>query len=675
MPTFVDMFAGAGGFSEGFLQAEVDGKHFDFLLASDINPTCEVTHRMRYNEQLGLNTAFLTKDITAPDFIEDLCAAVKNSDGTPGVDVLTGGPPCQSFSLAGERRKNDKKDDLFSYYLKVIEALRPKYFVMENVAGILTKDDGKVKERILNEIRNIVDYHALSTFIEESLSIITPSQVTCDDDRKAYETSLRILRIWLTQNQIVVQRRADYMRVKEEIERLNLSESQKHFALRSLLENKNETSNPSLIDFCTELSGQFVDAYRNNKETVEDDRNVIRQVLLLIAHQTDILHIREKVKFEINYAQLKRSKYKERFDRITNYLDMANIIETAITQCDYLISSSNSDKAISAVQSVRFALEVLFEGAYVTTRRILRIVAKNASTTDYLRLQNSAERVALYRIASPITLLASDYGVPQNRIRVAFIGCRNDQELITEIPATVSESEKVTVAEAIGDLNYIGIGKRAHDYDMAFFRRFAKSKYGSIHRTATSQLEVATTDQECHSYAEWSRKGRLNPARFPKMVGRKSLYTPANNYDEMQTAPVLSATLHNHETSNHNEEVQARYGLMRKYGDYHKAKETEPDNPLLQTNKRNYTCLVADKPSTTIVTIGDDFAHYDADRSLTVREMARLQSFDDNFVFQGKRTTGGDRRKLETPQYTQVGNAVPPLMARAIATEILKRIK
>ena len=55
--------------------------------------------------------------------------------------------------------------------------------------------------------------------------------------------------------------------------------------------------------------------------------------------------------------------------------------------------------------------------------------------------------------------------------------------------------------------------------------------------------------------------------------------------------------------------------------------------------------------------------------------MARLQSFDDSFVFQGKRTTGGDRRKLETPQYTQVGNAVPPLMARAIAMEILSHIK
>ena len=52
MPTFIDMFAGAGGFSEGFLQAEYNGAYYDFLLASDINPTCEVTHVMRYNRQL-----------------------------------------------------------------------------------------------------------------------------------------------------------------------------------------------------------------------------------------------------------------------------------------------------------------------------------------------------------------------------------------------------------------------------------------------------------------------------------------------------------------------------------------------------------------------------------------------------------------------------------------------
>ena len=110
MPTFIDMFAGAGGFSEGFLQAEYNGSYYDFLLAGDINPTCEVTHRIRYNEQLGLPTEFLTKDITDPDFVETLCAILERKFTDSKIDVLVGGPPCQSFSLAGERKKNDKKD-------------------------------------------------------------------------------------------------------------------------------------------------------------------------------------------------------------------------------------------------------------------------------------------------------------------------------------------------------------------------------------------------------------------------------------------------------------------------------------------------------------------------------------------------------------------------------------
>lgn len=72
------------------------------------------------------------------------------------------------------------------------------------------------------------------------------------------------------------------------------------------------------------------------------------------------------------------------------------------------------------------------------------------------------------------------------------------------------------------------------------------------------------------------------------------------------------------------------------------------------------------KPARTVVTLPDDYIHYSQNRILTVREMARLQSFPDDFEFLGPKSTGGMRRRTDVPQYTQVGNAVPPLLARAV---------
>ena len=669
MPTFVDMFAGAGGFSEGFLQAEENDRYFDFLLASDINPTCEVTHRMRYNHQLGLKTEFLTKDITSSDFIEELCAKIEENFGSTDVDVLTGGPPCQSFSLAGERRKNDKKDDLFAYYLKVIEALRPKYFVMENVHGILTKDEGKIKDRILREIRNIVDLEALSTFIKECQTLVENSTFV-PSKTSELELALRTLQCHHSYAADVKQRRSDYLAVKSKIASLSLSETQEAFLKKAVLDGKNEIPNQALTAFCKDLETLFVDAYRNNKETPEDARNVIRQALNMIARQTDLHALRERVKAEINASQLKRSLYKDQFDKITDYLNISEILEIALQQCDELIASSTSNKAIAATNTVKLALEIMFEGTFDTMNRIIKILENYITGEELSRIKKIANGVALYRVDKPIVLTASNYGVPQNRVRVVFIGCRNDQEMITEIPATVNEDEKVCVAEAIGDLDYIGIGDHPGDYDEAFYRTFADTEYGSMRRAMNG-----APSEDGLSFAEWSRRGRLNPKRFPKLMQALPAYTPANCAEEMQENILQYRVLQNHETSNHNDEVQNRYQLIRQYGDYNRAKEAEPENALLKTNKRNYTCLCADKPSTTIVTLPDDFAHYASNRALTVREMARLQSFDDSFVFQGKRTTGGDRRKLETPQCTQVGNAVPPLLAHAIALEILKKIK
>lgn len=174
--TYLDLFAGAGGFSEGFMQAYTDDKYYDFRLASDINENCELTHRVRYNKMLGLDTKFMCQDIMEDSFLPNLLKEIGNQK----IDVVTGGPSCQSFSLAGRRKKLDKRDDLFFHYLKVIKALRPKYFVMENVKGILTKDEGRIKERILREIRSIVDdakMNQLYAFLDDVLKPQMPTSL------------------------------------------------------------------------------------------------------------------------------------------------------------------------------------------------------------------------------------------------------------------------------------------------------------------------------------------------------------------------------------------------------------------------------------------------------------------------------------------------------------------
>ena len=93
----------------------------------------------------------------------------------------------------------------------------------------------------------------------------------------------------------------------------------------------------------------------------------------------------------------------------------------------------------------------------------------------------------------------------------------------------------------------------------------------------------------------------------------------------------------------------------------------------LRTKKHSQRVLDLDKPSPTVVTIGDDYVHPLEARSFTVRELARFQGFPNGFEFRAKETTGGINRKNEVPQYSQVGNAVSPFLAKAIG-ELASRL-
>lgn len=95
------------------------------------------------------------------------------------------------------------------------------------------------------------------------------------------------------------------------------------------------------------------------------------------------------------------------------------------------------------------------------------------------------------------------------------------------------------------------------------------------------------------------------------------------------------------------------------------------DRLRLGIKKRSTTPLDPSAPAPTITTLPDDLIHYSEARAMTVREHARLQSFPDWFAFQGPYTTGGNQRKLSCPRFTQVGNAVPPLLAEALGEMLL----
>lgn len=88
------------------------------------------------------------------------------------------------------------------------------------------------------------------------------------------------------------------------------------------------------------------------------------------------------------------------------------------------------------------------------------------------------------------------------------------------------------------------------------------------------------------------------------------------------------------------------------------------------TKKHSQRPLRWDEPSPTVMSLPDDFVHPLYPRTLTVREMARLQGFPDHFEFRSKETTGSERRRYEVPQYTQVGNAVAPFVAEKVGRAI-----
>lgn len=141
--TYIDLFSGSGGFSLGF-----ENRGFKNVFSIDIEPSFCETYKYNFPQH-----QLIEKDIC--DLSDHEIACLTKCSET---DVVIGGPPCQGFSLAGNiGRKfiDDPRNKLFKEFVRVVKIVKPKFFVMENVARLYNHNKGETRKEIINDFRNI----------------------------------------------------------------------------------------------------------------------------------------------------------------------------------------------------------------------------------------------------------------------------------------------------------------------------------------------------------------------------------------------------------------------------------------------------------------------------------------------------------------------------------------
>lgn len=131
----IDLFCGAGGLSYGFEKAG-----FNVLLGIDNDAKALETFELNHN-----GAKSICGDITNITYKDHIAPLL----GDKRIDVIIGGPPCQGFSLSGPRNFNDPRNKLYLSYIRLVEEIQPRAFVIENVPGLVGLFNGEVKDNII----------------------------------------------------------------------------------------------------------------------------------------------------------------------------------------------------------------------------------------------------------------------------------------------------------------------------------------------------------------------------------------------------------------------------------------------------------------------------------------------------------------------------------------------
>ncbi|MDD4733396.1 MAG: DNA cytosine methyltransferase [Bacilli bacterium] len=143
---FIDLFSGAGGLSCGLVMAG-----YTPIGSVEIMEQAVATYKYNFVDKKGFKENLETRDIRDKNIKKELYKTVADKE----VDLIVGGFPCQGFSMAGNRIVTDKRNTLYLDMLEIVNHIKPKVVVMENVPGLRSMLSGKVEEKIINDFEEI----------------------------------------------------------------------------------------------------------------------------------------------------------------------------------------------------------------------------------------------------------------------------------------------------------------------------------------------------------------------------------------------------------------------------------------------------------------------------------------------------------------------------------------
>lgn len=554
----LDLFAGAGGLSNGFEQTG----NFEVFGAVENNHAAADTYILNHNNDKDIllkSPEDKVSDITKINFKKVL----ESRKIDPLDTIILGGPPCQGFSNANRQRNNliSENNMLVKEFARAVYEIRPKAFLMENVKTMISQSHKFLVQKTASNYSDKAKPSRRRNHLEWINEQCEKFQIKLNENDYIIVGTIgeeKILQSW-----------AEYIKYNYE-KTTPIIISEQHVSIIRSLERKarkldNFKPSTQIINHIRTLNEQF---YINEEMPWKDTLKKFKEEVLIPISKGDDINLQLYHKMLKNVIFLNAT--------LTNFNELKH---NEIEFKDVEISSSG-----------------------------LRVTVTTYNVVDYLEAFFDTLN---YRIDKGV-LTASDFGVPQRRNRFFIMGVHSNEDLSIKLPKPIL-SNPYTVRDAIEDLESIAPSTDIKDKEQTYTRSSKES--------------------------------------------------PLLNY---YRGDLKDPLIFNHVNTDTREHIQKRYKAIRERGGKNSRDVLdlfeEGYSKLENIQNTVYLRLNYDEPSPTVVNVRKSmWSHPEKERAVSIREAARLQSFKDSFQFTGKKDS----------QYQQIGNAVPPLLARAIAEKLL----